>query len=97
MSMGGFAARKSLEVVDNVETVIAIELLAACQALEFHRPLKTTPALGRVYALIRTKVQPWDIDRIMNVDIDFVKDLIKCGSIWACVKDDLEFKGDDGC
>merc|ERR1712087_837387 len=39
VSMGGFAARKALEVVEHVETVIAIELLAACQALDLHRPL----------------------------------------------------------
>ena len=42
VSMGGFAARKCLQVVRNVEKVIAIELLAACQAIEFLRPLKTT-------------------------------------------------------
>ena len=37
-----------------METVIAIELLAACQGLEFFRPLKTTPALEAVHALVRT-------------------------------------------
>lgn len=47
--MGGFAARKALEVVEHVEIVLAIELLAACQGLEFHRPLKTTPALEVVF------------------------------------------------
>lgn len=49
VSMGGFAARKALEVVEHVEIVLAIELLAACQGLEFHRPLKTTPALEVVF------------------------------------------------
>ena len=38
--MGGFAARKALDVVENVEIVIAVELLAACQALDLRRPLK---------------------------------------------------------
>jgi histidine ammonia-lyase len=80
-----------LEVVDNVETVIAIELLAACQALEFHRPLKTTAALERVYALIRSVAKPWDVDRIMHTDIDAVKELIKEGKVWDAVKDDLEY------
>lgn len=41
VSMGGYSARKALQVVANVERVIAIELLAACQAIEFLRPLKT--------------------------------------------------------
>ena len=54
VSMGGFAARKALEVVRHVEQVLAIELLAACQALEFHRPRKTTAPLEEVYKLVRT-------------------------------------------
>ena len=54
VSMGGFAARKALEVVKHVEQVLAIELLAACQALEFHRPKTTTAPLEEVYKLVRT-------------------------------------------
>lgn len=57
VSMGGFAARKVLQVVENVERVIAIELLAACQAIEFLRPLKTTDPLEEVYNLVRSVVK----------------------------------------
>lgn len=57
VSMGGFAARKAVTVVENVEKVIAIELLAACQAIEFLRPLKTTEPLEAVYALVRSVVK----------------------------------------
>lgn len=57
VSMGGFAARKGLTVVENVESVIAIELLAACQAIEFLRPLKTTQPLEAVYNLVRSVVK----------------------------------------
>ena len=53
VSMGGFAARKALQVVEHVEQVLAIELLAACQAMEFHRPLRTTNPLEKVYELVR--------------------------------------------
>ena len=52
--MGGFAARKALEVVGHVEQVLAIELLSACQGLEFHRPKKTTKPLEEVYKLVRS-------------------------------------------
>uniref|UniRef100_A0A673C446 Histidine ammonia-lyase n=1 Tax=Sphaeramia orbicularis TaxID=375764 RepID=A0A673C446_9TELE len=52
VSMGGWAARKALRVVEHVEQVLAIELLAACQALEFLRPLKTTTPLEKVYELL---------------------------------------------
>lgn len=57
VSMGGFAARKAVAVVENVEKVIAIELLAACQAIEFLRPLKTTEPLEEVYNLVRSVVK----------------------------------------
>ena len=57
VSMGGFAARKALETVSHVEYIVAIEILAACQALENFRPLKTTDALEAVHALVREKVR----------------------------------------
>lgn len=57
VSMGGFAARKVLQVIENVERIIAIELLAACQAIEFLRPLRTTKPLESVYSLVRTLVK----------------------------------------
>uniref|UniRef100_A0A8B9KF05 Histidine ammonia-lyase n=1 Tax=Astyanax mexicanus TaxID=7994 RepID=A0A8B9KF05_ASTMX len=57
VSMGGWAARKALRVVEHVEQVLAIELLAACQALEFHRPLRTTAPLEKVYELLRSVVR----------------------------------------
>lgn len=57
VSMGGFAARKALEVVQHVEQVLAIELLAACQAMEFHHPTKTTTPLEAVYKLVRSVVK----------------------------------------
>ena len=51
------------QVVRNVEKVIAIELLAACQAIEFLRPLKTTAPLEEVYKAVRSVARPWDKDR----------------------------------
>ena len=81
VSMGGFAARKSLEVVSHVEIVLAIEILAACQALEFFKPLKTTEPLQNVYNLVRTKVKPWDRDRHMSPDIEAVVELLRSGQL----------------
>ena len=57
VSMGGFAARKALSVVEHVEQVLAIELLAACQALDLRKDAdekkKTTPPLEKVHKLVR--------------------------------------------
>lgn len=85
VSMGGFAARKALDVVGNVEVVVAIEILAACQAIEFFRPARSTPALEAVHALVRKHVAPWDQDRIMHTGIDAVVELVRAGKIWSAV------------
>uniref|UniRef100_A0A8C6P0A6 Histidine ammonia-lyase n=1 Tax=Nothobranchius furzeri TaxID=105023 RepID=A0A8C6P0A6_NOTFU len=77
VSMGGWAARKALTVVEHVEQVLAIELLAACQALEFLHPLKTTAPLEKVHELLRSVISPWDRDRVMSSDIKAAHTLIK--------------------
>ncbi|ETV82762.1 hypothetical protein H257_04559 [Aphanomyces astaci] len=86
VSMGGWAARKALTVVSHVELVIAIELMCACQALEFQRPHKTTDALEAVYSLVRTRVAPLDKDRYIAPDIDAIVDLVRSGAILDAVR-----------
>lgn len=86
VSMGGWSARKSLRVVEHVEQVVAIELLAACQAIEFLRPLKTTAPLEEVYKLVRTVAKPWDRDRFMSADIDAVTKLLQEEKVWRIVR-----------
>ncbi len=86
VSMGGYAARKALQVVENVEKVLAIELLCAAQAMEFLRPLETTRPLECVIKKVREKVDPWTGDRFMAPDIENVWMLIREGAIWEDVK-----------
>lgn len=86
VSMGGFSARKAVKVVQHVEQVLAIELLAACQALEFLRPLKTTAPLEEVYRLVRNIVPAWTRDRYMSPDIQAVTKLLQEEKIWYAVK-----------
>ena len=80
VSMGGFAARKALSVVENTEHVIAIEILAACAALDHFMPLKSTPVLESVRSLVRSQVPQNDGDRFMAPDINAVKDMVRSGS-----------------
>ena len=87
--MGGWSARKCLQVIDNVENVLAIELLAACQGPDFLRPLKSTDSLEAVYNKVREFVKPWDEDRFMKPDIDQSKRLIQHGEIWRVAKEYL--------
>ncbi|XP_052779312.1 histidine ammonia-lyase-like [Mya arenaria] len=90
VSMGGFAARKAVTVVEHVEQVLAIELLCACQAIEFLRPLKSTAPLEAVYKLVRTVAGPWIKDRYMAPDIDAVTKLIQDEKVWHTVKPLIE-------
>uniref|UniRef100_A0A672NZL3 Histidine ammonia-lyase n=1 Tax=Sinocyclocheilus grahami TaxID=75366 RepID=A0A672NZL3_SINGR len=82
VSMGGWAARKALRVVEHVEQVLAIELLAACQGIEFLRPLRTTTPLEKVYDLVRATVKPWIKDRFMAPDIEAVHRLLVDQKVW---------------
>ena len=61
--------------------VVAIELLAACQALEFHRPKKTTAPLEEVYTVVRSVVPEWNKDRFMAPDIQAVTELLQDGKV----------------
>ncbi len=66
VSMGSNAATKLVRVVDNVETVLAIELFNAAQALEFRRPAKSSPVLERIFADYRKEVPFVEHDTYMH-------------------------------
>ena len=50
VSMATYAARRLGDMADNAAAIVAIELLAACQGIEFRRPLETTPVLEEAFA-----------------------------------------------
>jgi histidine ammonia-lyase len=81
VSMGVTAGRKLHEVISNAKSVLAIELLCNTQALDFQRPLKTSPALEAVYSVIRKHVSKIDVDRIFYKDINNIIKLINSGEI----------------
>jgi histidine ammonia-lyase len=81
VSMGSIAARKALGVVENLESILAIELLCACQALDFRRPLMTTPILEEIHQVVRKKVSHVTTDRIFSEDIETVRKMISEGFI----------------
>jgi histidine ammonia-lyase len=77
VSMGTFAARKALEVVDNAETVIGIELLAGCQAIDFRQNLSPGAGTSVAYQVIRKHIPPMQHDRLLKMDIEKMQDLIR--------------------
>lgn len=79
VSMGHRAARKLLEIIENTETVLAIEYLVAAEGIDFHRPLKTSPFLEKIHGRLRQHVPHLDKDRIMYKDIQHSLAIIKSG------------------
>ncbi|KHN80154.1 putative histidine ammonia-lyase [Toxocara canis] len=86
VSMGAYAARKALTVVEHVEAVLAMELLAACQGMEFLKPLMSTAPLNKVYNLVRSVSPPVDVDRSLQPDIEKVTELLRQGKVWEVVE-----------
>lgn len=69
VSMGANAATKCKRVIANVEKVLAIELLTAIQALEFRRPLKSSPQIEEIVTAFRKQVSFNEQDRILHDDM----------------------------
>lgn len=77
VSMGSISGRKLNQVIDNLEFILAIELLSACQAIEFRRPLKSSAILEFAHDYIRRFVGFAEEDRIFADDINKVATTIK--------------------
>ncbi|SEK73134.1 histidine ammonia-lyase [Parapedobacter koreensis] len=80
VSMGSISGRKLNKVIDNLEYILAIELLYAAQAMDFRRPLKSSEVLESCHELVRTKVPFVNSDRIFSYDIKKLHQLISSGS-----------------
>ncbi|WP_207512674.1 histidine ammonia-lyase [Longitalea luteola] len=76
VSMGSISGRKLNQVLDNLEYILAIELLSACQAIEFRRPLKSSEILESAHDYVRQFVSFAEEDRIFAEDIYKIKKLI---------------------
>ena len=77
VSMGSISGRKLNQVLENLEYILAIELLSACQAIEFRRPLKSSSILEFAHDHVREYVGFAEEDRIFADDINKVAGLIK--------------------
>jgi histidine ammonia-lyase len=68
-------------------------MLTDNKAIEFVRPLKSTPPLEAVHALVRSVAKPWDHDRFMQPDMEAVVDLVKSGKVAEVVRPFLKEEG----
>jgi histidine ammonia-lyase len=86
VSMATYAARRLDDMAHNTAVIIGIELLAAAQGIDFHRPLKTSPQLEHVHAQLRQKVPFFDADRFFAPDIEAAKQMVLNGELSATCK-----------
>lgn len=77
VSMATFAARRLLQMAENTRGVLAIELLAAAQGIDFRRPLKSSEPLEAAHALLRKQVAFYDHDRHFAPDIEAAKAVMR--------------------
>jgi histidine ammonia-lyase len=80
-SMGSIAGRKLWSVLSNVERVLSIEVLCACQGIDLLRPLTSSTALEKVVQLVRTMVPFAETDRVLYHDMDAVYRLVASGAV----------------
>lgn len=83
VSMATHGARRLHEMAANAAHVVAIELLAAAQGIEFHRPLRSSRALEKALASLRRTVPRYDRDRFFAPDIAAAADLVRSGELAA--------------
>jgi histidine ammonia-lyase len=86
VSMGVAAALKAREAVALLETIAALELLCAAQALEFLAPLSPGRGVEIAYGIVRDHVAPLEQDRVLASDIRALEGLVRDGAfvdIWS--------------
>ena len=81
VSMGTLSARKCREIVRNSETVVAIELLCAAQAMDLFTNMKPGEGTCAAYRVIRSEVPHLEQDRVLSHDIETVVHLIRSGKL----------------
>jgi histidine ammonia-lyase len=87
VSMATHGARRLLDMAENTAAVVGIELLAAAQGLEFHRPLTSSPDLEKVWAIVREAAEPYVSDKYFAPDIERATDGVRAGRYRAFAGD----------
>ena len=81
VSMATWGARRLGDMTENARAIVALELLAAAQGLDFHRPLKSSGRLEQIWSTLRVQVPFFDKDRFFAPDLERSKALVAKGAI----------------
>ena len=88
VSMATFAARRLRDMYENTAGILAVEWLAACQGLDFLRPLRSSAKLEKAWAQLRQQVPFYDKDRYFAPDIESAVALIRRGTLFEALHQD---------
>jgi histidine ammonia-lyase len=81
VSMATHGAYRLLDMARNAASIIGVELMAAAEAIEHHRPMKTSPRLEPVLALLRGRIAPLEADRYLAPDLAAATELVLSGAV----------------
>lgn len=87
VSMATFAASRLHTMLENVAAIVAIELLAAAQGVEFHRPKKSSPPLEAAIDIVRRHSAAYTEDRGLGAEVSALSDTILAGEFCSAVSD----------
>jgi histidine ammonia-lyase len=80
VSMAPIAARKAGQIARNVAGIVAVELIAAAQGVDFHAPLKTSPGLQAIHAIVRKHTPRFTSDRYWADDMAALQAAVLAGA-----------------
>lgn len=81
VSMGSIGGRKALRVCENLEKILAVELVCAAQAFDFQLPMKSSEILNAVHSKVREKIDHATADRIFGNDLNVATEMIQSGEL----------------
>jgi histidine ammonia-lyase len=83
VAMGPAAARKALRAARDLGYVAAVELVCGAEAIEHHRPLRSSPAIEQAIATVRQAVPRLTADRPLSADVERIAELVRKGKFSA--------------
>ena len=100
VSMGAIGVRKSLKIVDNLEKILAIEMITAAQGFDFRKSLKSGVLIEKAHSVVRRHISFADADRLFYTDIEKAIALLRSKEILSALKAtalhyQLDFKNED--
>jgi len=87
VSMGSISARKTLEIIDNLEKILGIELMCAAQAMDFRRPLVSSPFLERCHAHVRAQIPFIQDDCVLSGHINTAIEIVRSGALLDLIRE----------